>query len=206
VERVETLPLTLRTPADWGRIVLQDPLALLADHAILEKKAAYGAMEMLTRWPGDFVPGWVETMTTVARDEAAHLLQVTRILARRGGRLSRSHSNPYARGLRQLVRNGTGGEVIDRLFVSSLIEARSCERFSILADAAVAMEDSELATFYQSLFTSELGHYKVFLNLARIIGKDDPHEVETRWRQMLESEAEVLRSQPPGPRIHSWIV
>ena len=202
VELVDSLPLTLRTPPEWGTLVLKDPLNLLADHAILEKKAAYGAMEMLTRWPGDFVPGWVETMTTVARDEAAHLLQVTRILHRRGGRLSRSHSNPYAKGLRDLVRSGTGGEVIDRLFVSSLIECRSCERFSILADAAG--DDSELANFYQSLFTSELGHYRVFLNLARKIGEEDPAAVESRWAEMLELEAKVIRSQPPGPRIHSW--
>ena len=204
MERVDTLPLILKTPDSWGPLVLCDPLALLADHAILEKKAAYSAMEMLTRWPGDFVPGWVEVMTTVARDEAAHLLQVSRILARRGGQLSRSHSNPYAAGLRNLVRNGTGGEVIDRLFVSSLIEARSCERFSILADAAKAAGDLELETFYAALFTSELGHYKVFLNLARTIGKEDPEAVEIRWRDMLEAEAVVLRAQKPGPRVHSW--
>jgi tRNA-(ms[2]io[6]A)-hydroxylase len=205
VQRTDTLPLILKTPAEWGPLALADPIALLADHAILEKKAAYSAMEMLTRWPGDFVPGWVEVMTTVARDEAAHLLQVTRILARRGGRLSRSHSNPYASGLRQLVRNGTGGEVIDRLFVSSLIECRSCERFAILADAAASAGDSELESFYRSLYTSELGHYKVFLNLARTIGKDDPQAVDTRWQEMLEAEAVVLKSQKPGPRIHSWM-
>lgn len=202
MELFDTLPLTLRTPLDWGHKVLTDPLTLLADHAILEKKAAYSAMEMLTRWPGDFVPGWVETMTTVARDEAAHLHQVARILHRRGGRLSRSHSNPYAKALRDLVRMGTGGEVIDRLFVSSLIECRSCERFSILAEAAAG--DRELANFYQSLFTSELGHYRVFLNLARKIGEDDPAAVESRWAQMLDLESKIIQSQAPGPRIHSW--
>ncbi|HEY3740732.1 MAG TPA: tRNA isopentenyl-2-thiomethyl-A-37 hydroxylase MiaE [Bryobacteraceae bacterium] len=205
MHRADTLPLTLRTPASWGPLALADPNALLADHAILEKKAAYSAMEMLTRWPGDFVPGWVEVMTTVARDEAAHLLQVTRILARRGGRLSRSHSNPYAAALRQLVRNGSGGEVIDRLFVSSLIEARSCERFAILAEAAAAAGERELESFYQTLFTSELGHYKVFLNLARTIGKKDPEAVEIRWAEMLEAEAGILQAQKPGPRIHSWM-
>lgn len=204
VELVDTLPLTLRTPQQWGHMALEDPLALLADHAILEKKAAYSAMEMLTRWPGEWVPGWVETMTTVARDEASHLLQVTRILHRRGGRLTRSHSNPYAKALRELVRRGTGGEVIDRLFVSALIECRSCERFSILADAA--LHDSELTNFYQALFTSELGHYRVFLNLARKIGEDNPAAVESRWQEMLAGEAEIISAQPPGPRIHSWVV
>jgi tRNA 2-(methylsulfanyl)-N6-isopentenyladenosine37 hydroxylase len=37
---------------------LQDPIVLLADHAFLEKKAASNAMELLTRWPNDWVPGW----------------------------------------------------------------------------------------------------------------------------------------------------
>jgi tRNA-(ms[2]io[6]A)-hydroxylase len=202
VNLVDSLPLRVRTPADWGRKVLEDPLALLADHAILEKKAAYSAMEMLTRWPGDFVPGWVETMTTVARDEAAHLLQVTRLLSRRGGMLSRSHSNPYAKALRDLVRTGSGGEVIDRLFVSALIECRSCERFSVLAEAAA--EDAELAGFYRMLFTSELGHYRVFLNLARKIGEEDAAAVDARWGEMLEAETAIIQAQAPGARVHSW--
>lgn len=180
-------------------------MALLIDHAFLEKKAANNAMDMLTRWPGDWVPGWVETMTLVARDEALHLMQVTRIIVKRGGRLGRVHKNPYANGLRALVRKGEVGEVIDRLFVSALIEARSCERFAILSQAAEQTGDKELAAFYQSLFTSELGHYKVFVNLARKIGEDAPDAVEQRWQQMLEGEALVLAAQTPGARIHSWM-
>src|SRR5271167_4080087 len=95
IEKVDTLPLHSRTPIEWGRAVLADPIRLLADHAFLEMKAANNAMDMLTRWPGEWLPGWVETMTSVARDEAAHLAQVTRILIRRGGRLERGHTNPY---------------------------------------------------------------------------------------------------------------
>jgi len=64
------------------------------------KKAALNAIQMLERWPNEWLPGWVETMTSVARDEAAHLAQVTRILIRRGGRLERGHKNPYANALR----------------------------------------------------------------------------------------------------------
>ena len=57
-----------------------NPVALLIDHAFLEKKAATNALELLTRWPGDWTPGWVEALTAVARDETAHLAQVTRLL------------------------------------------------------------------------------------------------------------------------------
>lgn len=197
---IDGLPLHSRTPAEWGRAVLADPLALLVDHAFLEKKAANNAMDMLTRWPGDWTPGWVETMSRVARDEAAHLAQVVRLLVRRGGRLQRVHKNPYANELRLLVRKGSSGEVVDRLLVSALIEARSCERFAVLAGAA---EDEELAAFYQALFASEFGHYEVFLRLAsRTLGKA---AAEERWQEMLRAEARILAAQPPGPRIHSGL-
>jgi tRNA-(ms[2]io[6]A)-hydroxylase len=168
------------------------------DHAFLEKKAANNALELMTQWPTDWVPGWVETMTSIARDEAAHLAQVSRILMRRGGRLERCHKNPYANALRLLVRRGESNQILDRLFVSALIEVRSCERFAVLAAAS---EDEELARFYAGLFASELGHYQVFLKLAQKIGRRA--ETETRWQELLAAEAEIVAHQPPGPRIHS---
>lgn len=192
------LPLHSRTPAGWGRAVLAEPIALLIDHAFLEKKAANNAMELMTQWPNDWFPGWVETMTGVARDEAAHLAQVARLLIRRGGRLGRIHKNPYANALRALVRKGEREEIVDRLFVSALIELRSCERFAVLAEAS---EDEELARFYGALFTSELGHYKLFLRLAHKIGPKAA--VDERWDKMLAAEARILAEQAPGPRIHS---
>ncbi|MDZ4802114.1 MAG: tRNA-(ms[2]io[6]A)-hydroxylase [Bryobacteraceae bacterium] len=198
----EELPLHSRTPAEWGHSVLTDPIALLIDHAFLEKKAANNAMDMMTRWPTEWVPGWVETMTAVARDEAAHLAQVTRMLMARGGRLARQHKNPYANGLRLLVRKGEAAETIDRLFVSALIELRSCERFAVLAEAAAEV-DAELATFYKALYQSEMGHYKVFLRLAQRI--QDREIVDARWQEMLAVEAQVLAAQAPGPRIHSGV-
>ncbi len=192
------LPLKSSTPLEWGRSAISDPIALLIDHAFLEKKAANNALELLTRWPGDWVPGWVETMTAVARDEAAHLAQVMRILLRRGGKLDRIHKNPYANSLRLLVRKGGAGEVVDRLLISALIEARSCERFSCLA-AAAAEVDAELAGFYRRLHASELGHFTTFLRLASKIAPS----VDSRWEEMLAHEARILAQQAPGPRIHS---
>ncbi|MBM3797271.1 MAG: hypothetical protein FJW31_25225 [Acidobacteria bacterium] len=198
-EAIAGLPLRTRTPVAWADAALADPLALLLDHVFLEKKAANNAMELMTRWPNDWVDGWVETMTSVARDEAAHLAQVTRTQLRRGGRLERIHKNPYANQLRLLVRKGSADEVLDRLLVSALIEARSCERFSVLAASAAAGE--ELAALYGALFASEMGHYKVFLKLAaKVAGRE---AVDKRWPEMLDAEARILAAQPPGSRIHS---
>ena len=199
--RTGTLPLLSLTPIEWGRAVLADPIPLLIDHAFLEKKAATNALELLTRWPNDWLDGWVEAMTSVAKDELAHLAQVTRILARKGGRLDRFHKNPYANSLRQrLVRKGEPTELLDRLLVAALIEVRSCERFSVLARSA---EDEELSSFYRALSASEAGHYRLFLELAGRF--TEPAVLTARWQEMLVAEKGILAEQEPGPRIHSGV-
>jgi tRNA-(ms[2]io[6]A)-hydroxylase len=181
---------------------LQKPLELLNDHAHLEKKAAANALELVNRYPEPSPPeNWVAAMTAIARDEVEHLASVCRLLARRGARLTRQHSNPYASKLRQLVRKGAGpAELVDRLMVSALIEARSCERFKLLADAC---EDRELARLYHGLWASEHGHYRTFMQLAEGIG--EPDLVEQRWEQMLDAEAKIIAEQLPGARMHSGI-
>jgi len=196
----ETLPLLWHTPPIWAKSVLAAPLELLNDHAWLEKKAAVNALELLNRWPEPNPPeNWVAAMTAVARDEVEHLALVVRLLARRGGRLTKIHMNPYAADLRELVRSGRGQEeLLDRLLVSALIEARSCERFSLLAQAST---DDELAKVYQGLYASEAGHYRLFLDLARQL--PNAKSVDARWEQMLRDEARIIQRQHPGPQMHS---
>ena len=195
------LPLRYQTPAKWAREVLARPLELLNDHAHLEKKAAANALELLNRWPEPRPPeNWVAAMTAVARDEVEHLATVCRLLARRGGKLTKQHSNPYASALRALVRQGAGkDELVDRLMVSALIEARSCERFKLLGDACA--DDGELRKLYQGLWASEHGHYRTFIQLAEEIR--GAGAVAYRWDEMLIAEARIIRTQPSGPRMHS---
>jgi tRNA-(ms[2]io[6]A)-hydroxylase len=196
------LPLRYRTPKTWAAGVLDKPLELLNDHAHLEKKAATNALELLNRWPEPNPPeNWVAAMTAVSRDEVEHLAVVCRILARRGGRLTKSHANPYASALHKLVRRGEGpSELVDRLMISSLIEARSCERFALLGEAC---EDKELKKLYQGLWASEHGHYRTFIQLAEQI--QPARSVQERWGEMLDAEAKIIRDQPPGPRMHSGL-
>ncbi|CAA9403000.1 MAG: tRNA-(ms[2]io[6]A)-hydroxylase [uncultured Phycisphaerae bacterium] len=198
--READLPLKYTTPPAWAASALRQPLELLNDHAHLEKKAASNALELLNRWPEPRPPeNWVAAMTAVARDEVEHLAVVCRLLARRGGRLTKQHSNPYAADLRALVRRGEGREELaDRLLVSALIEARSCERFQLLADAC---GDAELAKLYRGLWASEHGHYRTFVQLAEEI--EPANRVAGRWEQMLDAEAAIIARQPPGPRMHS---
>src|SRR3982750_2973737 len=140
-------------------------------------------------------------MTAVARDEVEHLATVTRLLARRGGRLTKSHSNAYASALHQLVRRGRGTEeLVDRLMISALIEARSCERFKLLADHLESMSgddaDAELLKLYRGLWASEHGHYRTFIDLASEVEASD--RVAKRWDEMLDAEAHIIATQSPG--------
>jgi len=207
------LPLRYKTAPDWAAKVLADPLALLNDHAHLEKKAAGNALDLLNRWPGhhdagpdekDFSTRWVTTMTAVAKDEADHLGIVLRLLVRRGGRFTKSHRNPYAAALRDLVRGGQGPlELLDRLLISALIEARSCERFELLATQS---QDRELARLYRGLSASERGHYLVFVELARELPGVTTKSAEKRWDEMLDAEAQIMSRQPGYPGMHSGMI
>jgi len=193
-------PLKYQTPPEWAARVLQEPLALLSDQAYLEKKAANNALEFLNLWPSAQAPAhWLSSVSTIAGDETAHLKLVLKLLGKKGGTLQRSHKNPYAVDLHRLIRRGKGNQdLVDRLLVSALIEARSCERFEKLAEVC---EDAELSRFYAGLIKSENGHYRLFVDMAK---RTLPvREVETRWNQLLEEEARIIQDQPPGPRIHS---
>ncbi|MFM8932753.1 MAG: tRNA isopentenyl-2-thiomethyl-A-37 hydroxylase MiaE, partial [Gemmataceae bacterium] len=192
------LPMRTRSPLALGHIDLADPVALLNDHAFLEMKAAQNAMDLMTRWPNAWLPGWVEALTSVARDEAAHLAQVTRVLIKRGGRLVRSHKAAYPRALRARVRNGGGEELLDRLCVSALIEARSCERFGILRDH---LPDRDLADFFGSLYESEARHHGTYVRLACHLA---PREVvRERLEELARQEAEIMARGDDLPRMHS---
>jgi tRNA 2-(methylsulfanyl)-N6-isopentenyladenosine37 hydroxylase len=92
--------------------------------------------------------------------------------------------------------------LVDRLLVSSLIEARSCERFHLLGQA-IRETDLELGKLYRGLWASEHGHYLSFLQLAQQLLPTD--EVETRWEVMLGEEGKIIQSQPPGARMHSGL-
>lgn len=197
------LPLRTRTPRAWAVAALEDPVALLNDHAHLEKKAAANALGLLPRRPDESGErgAWERTLAAVARDEVEHLVVVLRALTRRGGRLSAVHRNPYAAALHALVRTGHGErELLDRLLVCALIEARSCERFEALV---AACEDDGLRTLYRGLCASERGHARVFVELANDLA--GPDVVRARLDAMLDDEARILAAQAPGPRMHAGV-
>ena len=80
---------------------------------------------------------------------------------------------------------------------AALIEARSCERFRLLSEE---LQDKKLAKFYKKLMISEAGHYTMFLKFARQYG--DKQEVDRKWQQLLEYEAEIMKNLGNKETIH----
>jgi tRNA 2-(methylsulfanyl)-N6-isopentenyladenosine37 hydroxylase len=195
-----SLPLISKTPPKWATMVLKNTNALLSDQVYLEKKAANNVLEFLNLWPSRKAPAhWLSSVASIAKDEALHMQAVLKLLHKRGGELEHRHKNPYAFDLRVLVRKGKGQqELADRLLVSALIEARSCERFICLSEES---KDMELAKFYKSLVASENGHYQIFVDMAKKVLPSE--DIEARWEKLLEEEAKIIESQPVAFKIHS---
>ena len=84
------------------------------------------------------------------------------------------------------------------LLVGSLIEARSCERFNLLADH---VDDQELADFYRSLFESEARHHTTYVRLAKTFADDET--VKVRLQELASLEAEIIGRGNQLPRMHS---
>jgi tRNA-(ms[2]io[6]A)-hydroxylase len=198
------IPLLTLTPAKWAKRVLENTHALLSDQVYLEKKAANNALEFLNLWPGPQAPlHWLASVAAIARDETAHMQTALKLLEKKGGELERAHKNPYAYDLRKLIRKGGGkDDLTDRLIVSALVEARSCERFIRLTEEA---KDADLNKFYSGLIASENGHYQIFLDMAKKVSPGE--EVDARWKKLLVEESKIIAQQPVDFKIHSgWSV
>ena len=102
-------PLLLPTPLEWAGLALRDPLALLNDHAYLEKKAATNALELLNRWPEPSCPDeWTPTLAAIAADEATHLARSSGSWSNAAAGSSAPTATTTLAACRLHVRKGTG--------------------------------------------------------------------------------------------------
>lgn len=190
------LSLQSRTPASFARRFEEHLEEMLVDHAHCEKKAASTALNLLFRHADD--EDLVRVMAEIVEEEIQHFRIVLDLLDKRGMRFRRQKPSAYAGKLHQLARTGEPEALLDRLLIGALIEARSCERFDVLAHHLV---DPELAAFYRSLFESEARHYATYLRLALKIF-DEP-TVRARLDELAHAEAGIVEQGEPAPRLHA---
>ena len=196
------LCLVSSTDPRWAEIALADFSVTLADHAHCEMKAASSAISLATRWPA--TPRVARALTDVAEEELRHFRQVMDLLEARGVELGRPEVDTYAADLRRAATDRSEktphGSLADRLLVGALIEARSCERFRLLADALAAQGDA-LASFYEELFACEAGHYTTMVDLA-IEVRGDTRRVRARLAELAEAEGAIAARLGTRPTIH----
>jgi tRNA-(ms[2]io[6]A)-hydroxylase len=167
--------------------------ATLADHAHCEKKAAASALKLVADHPDR--PDLVRSLAKLAQEELQHLLAVLAEMARLGIAPTPDGGDPYAQSLVRLVRGGAPA-LVDRLLVSALIEARSCARLLLLADA---LPDPRLRDLYARFARSEAGHERLFVDLAV---REAGDAARTRLEALAAEEARIVAALPLLPRIH----
>lgn len=186
------------TPEAWVREACGRLPELLHDHANCELKAASTALGFIYRYPEQ--GRLVQRMSRLAREELRHFEQVRSILAGRGVPFEHVTASRYAGALRDAVREVEPGRLVDMLLVGALIEARSCERFALLAPHL----PDDLATFYGGLLAAEARHFEHYLALARD-ACDDAAAFDARLAELRSLEAELIAAPDPQFRFHSGV-
>lgn len=191
------LGLKLPTDPRWASIAEKNLEEILTDHAYCEQKAASTAISLIVSFPE--YSELVSEMTALAREEMGHFKMVHDKLLKRGFIMGRDRKDEYVLQLLKFFPKGgsRATQLVHRLLIAALIEARSCERFRLLSEK---LEEEELRDFYRNLMVSEANHYTLFLNFARQYG--DRKEVDIKWQELLEFEAEVMKDLSKSHSIH----
>jgi tRNA-(ms[2]io[6]A)-hydroxylase len=186
------------TDPGWAAHALAHLPEVLVDHAHLERKAAGTAVRLLFQYPDRLA--LQAPLAALAREELAHFEEVLAQLARLGIAFGRMQPSQYAGRLRAAARSRDPERLVDTLLFCALIEARSCERLGLLAEA-LAAEDAELARFYAGLERAEARHQNVYALLAETVAPRD--DVRARLAELAKHEAEVVAALPRAARLHS---
>jgi len=191
--------LGLKLPSDprWVNIAEKNLEEILSDHAFCEQKAASTAISLIVSFPE--YTDLVQEMIALVEEEMSHFKMVHDLILERGFTLGRDRKDAYVSKLLQFFPKGGSRttQLVHRLLLAALIEARSCERFRLLSEH---LEDKKLAKFYRKLMISEANHYSSFLGFARQYG--DRKEVDLKWDALLEFEAGIMKTLSVTESIH----
>jgi tRNA 2-(methylsulfanyl)-N6-isopentenyladenosine37 hydroxylase len=186
--------LAAPTPEAWVLAAAARLPELLVDHANCEKKAASSAMALIFGYPED--AALVLALARLAREELRHFEQVHRAMRELGISVVRQRPGRYAHELRRALRTTHPERKLDLLLAAALIEARSAERFALLAGRLPA----PLSALYRELATSEARHFELYLDFAR---ERAPGEWRVRLTELSLREAQLATAPDTELRFHS---
>lgn len=189
--------LGCQTSTKWLEVAKKNLPLLMQDHANCEKKAAGTAMNLIFRY--EFHRDLQESLAQLVREEMLHYEQVITLMKERGIDWFHLPAGRYAKGLLKHKRTFEPAAMVDVLIIGAFIEARSCERFSALAEV---IDDEKLARYYKYLLKSESRHYEDYIRLARSICDED---IDARVAFFREVEKELIDSPDDELRFHSGV-
>lgn len=192
------LGLELPTDPRWVNIAEKNIEDILVDHAYCEQKAASSCISLIVKFPDK--QELVDMLTPVVAEEWSHFERVLEEMKKRGFQLGKQRKDEYVASLAQVEKKGGSREeqLVEKLLINALIEARSCERFRLLWKN---IQDESLQQFYYELMVSEAAHYKNFLKLAKSY-KPEAY-VNQRWKEILAAEAKIIATlEVRGDRMH----
>lgn len=192
------LGLKLATDPRWVNVAEKSIEEILIDHAYCEQKAASTCIALIVNYPE--YEEIVNQLSPIVAEEWGHFRMVLRELEKRGLKLGPNRQDDYVKELSKAVYTGgdRNNQLVEKLLLCALIEARSCERFKVLSDH---INDGELKEFYRELMIAEAGHYRLFLDLAKQYQPED--RVKEKFQLYLDKEAEILSNMElRGDRVH----
>jgi tRNA-(ms[2]io[6]A)-hydroxylase len=197
ITSLQMLGLKLPTDPRWVNIAEKSIDDILIDHAFCEQKAASTGISLIVRYSD--LTKLVNEVTPLVAEEWGHFRRVLKEMAKRGVSLGRARKDDYVIGLQShMIKGNSQGLLLEKLLVSALIEARSCERFRLLS---LYCADESLRGFYHEFMVSEAGHYRMFIDLAKEYYPEE--QVKNRWQEWLDIEAKVLAGlELRGDRVH----
>ena len=192
------LGLKLPTDPRWVNLAEKSLEEILTDHAFCEQKAATTCISLIQKY--STLEKLVTELSPIVTEEWGHFRQVLAELHKRGLQLGKQRKDEYVNKLLAFERKGGHPDtrLLDKLLISALIEARSCERFKRLSEG---LDDPYMRNFYRRFMESEAGHYTLFIELAEHY---IPREtVRKRWQEWLAYEAGLMNElELRGDRVH----
>ena len=188
--------LQAKTPENWAQGVLDNFDLFLLDHASCERKAASLALSFAVKYPDR--TALIDPLIGLAIEELRHYREVHKIvLERKIPPASKDEKDFYVNNLLGKLRHGRNERLLDRLLMSSLVEARGEERFTLIAEA---LTDPFFKEFYTRLANEEAGHHRLFLKLAGHYFSEE--EISSRLKELAKFEAESMLATPFSYRLH----
>jgi len=198
MQGIKMLGLKLPTDPRWVNLAEMDLQEILTDHAYCEQKAATTCISIIQKFPDR--KRLVRELAPIVTEEWGHFRLVLQELDRRNLDLGKQRKDAYVNALMSFMikDGGPTGRLVERLLVSALIEARSCERFRLLS---LHLTEERMREFYHHFMVSEAGHYKLFIDLAKHYGEED--QVMARWQEYLDYECQIMETlDVRGDRMH----